>query len=195
MFIMSTSKPRGAYHHGALRAALIAAAVDAIETEGPEGLTLRSLADKAGVSAMAPYRHFADKAALLEAAATEGFRRLRAACAAVDDPRDARKALTAFGIVYVEFAATHPGLFRLMFGGPPPTRDDGLADDPDTVMGLIAARIAEIVAPPRRRDAMLAAWSAMYGLATLVATGRLRGPKEKPAKLAARVAAVLFEGL
>jgi hypothetical protein len=81
-----------------------------------------------------------------------------------------------------------------MFGGPPPTPDDGLADDSDTVMGLIAARIAEIVPPARRGDVLLATWSAMHGLATLIASGRLRGTRERPEKLAARVAAVLFEG-
>lgn len=192
---MSTSKRRAGYHHGDLHAALIRTALQVIEAEGAEELTLRGLAARAGVSAMAPYRHFADKAALLEAVAVEGFRMMRAAFADVDEPRNARRALTAFGGAYVAFAAEHPGLFRLMFGGPPPTPDDGLADDADTVMGLIAARIAEIVPPARRGDVLLAAWSAMHGLATLIASGRLRGPREKPEQLAARVAAVLFEGL
>jgi AcrR family transcriptional regulator len=92
MFTMSTSKRRAGYHHGDLSAALIRAALQVIEAEGAEELTLRGLAARAGVSAMAPYRHFADKAALLEAVAVEGFRMMRAAFADVDEPSNARRA-------------------------------------------------------------------------------------------------------
>ena len=50
-----------AYHHGDLRGALVALALETIEQEGPEAVALRNLAQRAGVSGMAPYRHFADK--------------------------------------------------------------------------------------------------------------------------------------
>src|SRR5271169_4924111 len=120
MCAMSTSKPKP-YHHGDLRDTLIDLAVGALEQEGPEALSLRGLATRAGVSGMAPYRHFADKAALLAAAARRGFANLRERLASVDDQADPKKALVAFGVVYVRFACERPGLFRLMFAGPPPT--------------------------------------------------------------------------
>jgi AcrR family transcriptional regulator len=191
---MSTSKSKP-YHHGDLRGVLIDLAVEALEQEGPQTLSLRGLAARAGVSGMAPYRHFADKAALLAAAARRGFGDLRERLAAVDDPAEAKKALIAFGVVYVRFACERPGLFRLMFGGAPPTADDELTDDPQTVIGLFAARVAELVPPERRRVAFVAAWSAMHGLASLILGGRMRGRAPDPTELAEQVGAVVIAGL
>ena len=191
---MSTSKPRP-YHHGDLRDALIDLAVEALERGGPETLSLRSLAARAGVSGMAPYRHFADKAALLAAAARRGFADLRERLASIDDPAEPKKALIAFGVVYVRFACERPGLFRLMFGGPPPTADEELTDDPQTVIGLFDARLADLVPPERRRVAFVAAWSAMHGLASLILAGRMRGPARHPIELAEQVGAVIVAGL
>src|SRR6476619_5979796 len=70
-------KPRGRYHHGNLRRALLDEALATIRAEGVEGLTLREIGARLGVSRTALYRHFADKRALLAAVATEGFRTLR----------------------------------------------------------------------------------------------------------------------
>ena len=66
------------YHHGNLRNALIVASMAILAEEGAAALTLRKAARKAGVSHAAPYRHFADKDALLAAIAEEGFQRLSA---------------------------------------------------------------------------------------------------------------------
>ena len=69
-----------AYHHGDLRSALVEAGLAILAESGDAGaLSLREAARRAGVSAMAPYRHFADKEALLAAIATVGFERLAAA--------------------------------------------------------------------------------------------------------------------
>src|SRR5688500_13049468 len=65
------------YHHGNLRRALLDEALVIVRAEGVEGLTLREIAPRLGVSRAALYRHFADKRALLTAVATEGFRALR----------------------------------------------------------------------------------------------------------------------
>ncbi len=64
---------RGTYHHGDLKRALTEAALQLVQEKGPKGFTLREVARRAGVSAAAPYRHFADKSQLLAAAATQGF--------------------------------------------------------------------------------------------------------------------------
>ncbi len=74
------SAAKGArYHHGALRQALVAAALEILEQEGLGALGLRAVARRVGVSQTAPYRHFADKAALLAATARAGFEALDAA--------------------------------------------------------------------------------------------------------------------
>ena len=192
---MSTSKKTTPYHHGDLRGALIGLALKALEKGGPEALALRSLAEQAGVSGMAPYRHFADRAALLEAVARQGFADLREELRAVDDASDPQKALVAFGAVYVRFACARPGLFRLMFAGAPPTPDDGLAADPNSVFGLFAARIAQIAPASRRRIAFLACWSIVHGLACLLVGGRIRQKTHSPAELAERLGEILLNGL
>lgn len=61
------------YHHGNLRQALLEAALVLLQTKDADSLSLREVARQAGVSHTAPYRHFADKAALLAAVAEEGF--------------------------------------------------------------------------------------------------------------------------
>lgn len=65
---------------------------------------LRAVAREAGVSAMAPYRHFRDKEALLAAVALHGFETLREVLLAADQQPDAQKALLAQGEAYVAFA-------------------------------------------------------------------------------------------
>ena len=73
----SARKPSSSYHHGNLRRALLDEALATIGAEGVDGLTLREIGARLGVSRTALYRHFADKRALLAAVATEGFRTLR----------------------------------------------------------------------------------------------------------------------
>jgi AcrR family transcriptional regulator len=108
---------RHAYHHGDLRAALVAATLRVVRKHGPEGASLRGVAAAAGVSEAAPYHHFRDKTALLAAAAGEGFRALDASMG--DEERkgsDARGRLVGIGVGYVRFALENPGAFRLVFG-------------------------------------------------------------------------------
>ena len=106
-----------AYHHGDLRQALLDAALVILQTKDAKALSLRGVARQAGVSHTAPYRHFADKAALLAAVAEAGFIEFgqylqNAVDAAGADPVASLK-LT--GVAYVRYALDHPVHFRLMF--------------------------------------------------------------------------------
>lgn len=85
-----------------------------IERQGSE-LSLRALAKLVGVSYNAPYRHFADRRALLGALAAEGFQLFATAIAS--PPADAAPlaALKSVGLAYLGFARQRPGLYRLMF--------------------------------------------------------------------------------
>src|SRR6516225_10440444 len=117
MCTLSTPAERRPYHHRHLRQALIRSALEILSEAGVAGLSLRAAARRARVSAMAPYRHFADKEALLAAVAEHGFRelaaRLTAAAATAVDPR---AGLAALGVAYVLFACDQPSLLKLMFG-------------------------------------------------------------------------------
>jgi AcrR family transcriptional regulator len=113
----SNDEQRDTYHHGDLKRALTQAALGLVQEKGPRGFTLREVARRAGVSAAAPYRHFADKAELVAAAATQGFVQLHetlsATAAKTADP--AKQAL-AMGRAYVRWAVTHPDHYQVMFG-------------------------------------------------------------------------------
>src|SRR5258706_6813060 len=113
------------YHHGDLRDTLLQSALELLESEGIDALSLRELARRVGVSHAAPSHHFPDKRALLAALAAHGFATLademdRAATRAGRDPV---RRLTATGVAYVRFALAHPRLFRLMFGSDFDERD------------------------------------------------------------------------
>jgi AcrR family transcriptional regulator len=106
------------YHHGDLRAALLAQAEVTIKASGVDGLSLRELARAVGVSHGAPRRHFDDKAALLETLVAEGFHRLGrslAAAAELDD-REFNVVFKDVAVAYVRFAADNPTLVELMSG-------------------------------------------------------------------------------
>ena len=111
-------KPRNRYHHGDLRRALLNEAVRTIRENGVDALTLRAAGARLNVSRSAMYRHFADKSALLEAVATEGFRMLREQLAAAWSATGADHAqFAAMGMAYVRFAVDNPSHYRVMFGG------------------------------------------------------------------------------
>ena len=117
---------KATYHHGDLRAALVTAALELVAERGVAGLSVAEAARRAGVSSAAPYRHFASRAALLSAAATEAARRLSEQMrAAVEEVRasdtgdhalvtQAVETLAALAAVYVRYALAHGAAFELI---------------------------------------------------------------------------------
>ena len=171
-----STAPRN-YHHGNLRAELLDTAIHELQHRGAEDLSLRALARAIGVSQTAPYRHFADKGELLAAMATHGYRQLLAALhsageAAGDCPREQ---LLAFAHAYVDYAATHPQLFKLMFGPavqPMQNYPELRSASRDTfalVRDILQRGVDLGMFRSTEDPAYLtnAAWSAIYGLATL----------------------------
>lgn len=160
-----------AYHHGDLRRALLAAALEAIAEVGPTALSLRDLARRAGVSHAAPAHHFGDKSGLLTALAAQGFDQLAAALVAAGDD------LLEAGVAYVDFAVRHRAYFEVMF-----RPELHRPDDPELLAArerASAALRSGVAALPdggapvdAGRDA-LAAWSIAHGFATLWLAGAL----------------------
>jgi AcrR family transcriptional regulator len=109
---------RPSYHHGDLRQELLRSAKQLIAEAGIDNLSLRRLAERAGVSRTAPYHHFSDKNDLLCAIAAEGFRRRhQTAAAEFDDP--SKTMLQKFHDYvngYIQFAVDGPEEYELMFG-------------------------------------------------------------------------------
>ncbi|MGW6537165.1 TetR/AcrR family transcriptional regulator [Streptomyces sp. NPDC055051] len=157
------STERSGYHHGDLRQAVLAAALEVIAADGPGALSLRDLARRAGVSHAAPAHHFGDRTGLLTAIAAQGFGLLADALAGGADLADR-------GRRYVRFAATHPAHFQVMFA-PALLR----ADDPELAAARerAGAELRAGVADLPGRDARatgIAAWSLAHGFATLYLT-------------------------
>ena len=178
MFTLSTPTERRPYHHRDLRPALIRSALEILSEAGVAGLSLRAAARRAKVSAMAPYRHFADKEALLAAVAEYGFRQLAARLNAAAAATDPRAGLGALGVAYVVFAREEPSLFKLMFGpsiekkSAHPALDDAGCACFDALRQAVEA--ASFFDGDRDLgDVSLACWSLVHGLASLMVDGRL----------------------
>ena len=113
-----TTIARPTYHHGDLREALLQAAKALIAEAGIENLSLRKLAERAGVSRTAPYHHFSDKNDLLCAIAAQGFRLRHAETVVMfeDATLTARQKFEQYIFGYMRFAANNPEQYELMFG-------------------------------------------------------------------------------
>jgi len=177
-------KPDRPYHHGNLRRGLLDEALATIRAQGIDGLTLREIGARLGVSRTALYRHFADKRALLAAVATEGFRMLRQQLiAAWEDGGRGRAAFEAMGVAYVRFAAANPAHYRVMFGGfvDPNACDPELAAEAAGAFRALVDALAALQrdAAVRGDDTMLMAryvWAVVHGVAMLGIDGQLREP-------------------
>jgi AcrR family transcriptional regulator len=170
---MATARP---YHHGNLRSALLEAAERSLGGSGE--LSLRELAREVGVSHAAPRRHFADKQALLDALAEDGFdrlgRELDAAMGAAGG--SLREQLGAFARAYVRFATVHGALLELMFAGKHRPGAEALREAADRAfagpLALFAGAQASGGIVPGER-AGIVALATLHGIASLAKGGML----------------------
>jgi AcrR family transcriptional regulator len=177
-------KPDRPYHHGNLRRGLLDEALATIRTDGVDGLTLREIGARLGVSRTALYRHFADKRALLTAVATEGFRMLREQLVtAWEEGGRGRAAFESMGVAYIHFAASNPEHYRVMFGGfvDPDACDAGLTTEAAGAFQALVGALAALQRDGAMRgdDAVLMAryvWAVVHGVAMLGIDGQLREP-------------------
>ena len=108
---------RASYHHGNLRDALLAEAIRVIEAQGVENVSIRQLAKNLGVSAAAPFRHFADRTALLTAVAEQATENLSQAVGAALAQAAAQspwQQLLCIGEAYLGWARAHPSHFLVV---------------------------------------------------------------------------------
>ena len=161
---------RASYHHGDLRAALVKGARSLLEERGVEGLSLREVARRAGVSRTAPYHHFRNKEAMIAAVAEAGFAQLTAEMARIPDDIDPYEQLDACGRAYLAFAFANPTLYRLMFG----TKIESFSDHPELEnsarcsFGLLVERMARLGSNGDPTPRAMAVWAAVHGLASLI---------------------------
>jgi AcrR family transcriptional regulator len=186
------------YHHGNLRESLIETGIELARTQGPDGVVLREVARRTGVSHNAAYRHFADREALLKAVAAaiqdRVAARMRGAPRRHGSPAlQARDRLRAVGLGYIKFALDEPGWFTVAFFGAglpavadeqfgasraPPYRAlvEALDDMVDT--GMLTTR--------QRKNAEWPCWSTAHGFAELCLHGPLRNASRREVESLAR---------
>jgi len=166
---------RSSYHHGQLKAALIAAATQLVEEKGPDNFSLADACRLAGVSTAAPYRHFRDRNELLAEVVNQGFRDLAEANrAAVEAAGEGTlHGIMEMGKSYVGFAARQPGVFRMMFGQNTQVKQvEGVLETGlDCFGGLI--RQVELYCKAHGRDddaraVALRLWTFVHGAASLL---------------------------
>jgi len=165
---------RSHYHHGDLRAELVRVAGEILDQGGAAALTLREAARRAGVTHSAPYRHFADREALLAEVVAQSFARLGASL---------REAAPAGGAAvaraYLRFALEHPRRYQLMYAEEAwPARGGDRLEQLDPVMRVFAATVPDVGDADRTRRSATAAWAFLHGLAQLAIGGYLAPPGE-----------------
>ena len=176
---MSTNKQ---YHHGDLKNALIEAGIQILSQDGLHALSLRKVAQKAGVSHAAPYAHFPDKQALIAAISTEGFRRLHASLEAVTAQHagDPLSQLSEGAWAYTEFALQNPGIFKVMFSSALEKERDhpALVEMAQRTFRLVVEVVKANQAAGNLRPATpdllaVSIWSAVHGLSALILEGQV----------------------
>ncbi len=174
--------PAKKYHHGDLENALIQAGVEILSKEGIEGLSLRKVAKRVGVSYSAPYAHFKDRQALIAAISTEGFKQLYdaleiAVAAHADDPR---QQLVEAAWTYVQFATDSPAIFKVMFSGVLEKEKDYPSFVEisrkafDKVVQIVqACQQAGVLRPADPELMTVSMWGQVYGVISLVLEGQV----------------------
>ena len=163
------------YHHGDLKRALLDAALDLLSESSVEKLSLRKVAQKAGVSHAAPYHHFNDKAAILRALAVRAYSLLDASMSKEQSASDnsPRGRLLAGGLGYIRFALSEPALFNLMWNRElVPMNDDELIRVADAAFSRLVDSVVRVFHNEKKNesDPMLLSiylWSSVHGFAML----------------------------
>ncbi len=171
---MSRSTASKPYHHGNLRSALLDAAADVARASGPDAVTLREVARRAGVSHTAAYNHFADKKDLLRGLAVRAFSVLGDRLDEVADGPE--PTVERLALAYLAFAREFPAEFRFMFD-----RDlcmpTGIPDPIEEASARSRAALDRVLRASTARadddeqlvtERALAAWALVHGVTTLV---------------------------
>ena len=171
-------KPLNTYHHGDLRDALVHAALREAEQGGPEAISLKALAKQLGVSQPAPYRHFADREALLAAVTAEAFRQFSAVMREAISRPSKRSKLSRFAQASLDFGLRRNGIYRLMFASRVmacASKDSELHTAAMETFALVLEALEAPAVGLLRERFALQIWAALHGVVMLAEQGLLTG--------------------
>ncbi|HZF69455.1 TetR/AcrR family transcriptional regulator [Sulfuricurvum sp.] len=177
-------KKNSPYHHGNLKEELLQTALEMIDKEGLDTITLRELTQRLGTSRTAVYRHFASKEALILGVIEKGYEHLNLLFTPIFEDRtySVAERFERMGRAYLNFAIEHPNLYRLLFGEMYRKEREEICDYKDetqatglyALIGLLSEAQEEgIIAQvnPLIQAAMV--WASIHGLASLLIDGHL----------------------
>jgi AcrR family transcriptional regulator len=175
--LVEKKRARSADDRDAVRARLCDAAAKLFLDEGEAALSMRRLAAEVGCSPMAPYRHFADKEALVAAIRTQAFNRLADALDGVE--QNERHRAADIGDAYVSFARANPAAYKLMFDlGQPdaaayPELAIAAARARESMSGYVRELVEAGVLVGDPVELGYVFWAAIHGLIVLDLAGRI----------------------
>ena len=171
-------KPLNTYHHGDLRDALVQAALAEAERGGPEAISIKALAKQLGVSQPAPYRHFADREALLEAVTAAAFRQFNAILRESIGKPSKQSKLSRLAQTTLAFGLRRNGIYRLMFASRTMACSPKGGELHNAAMETFGLLLEALEAPAigllRERQA-LKMWASLHGVVMLAEQGLLTG--------------------
>jgi len=172
-----TAKRRARTTEGGLREDCVEQALAVIEQVGIEGLSLRDVARRLGVSHQAPYKHFASRDHLLAEVVARAFAAFAAHLDAHPPTADAQADLSRMGAAYVGYARAHPLNYRLMFGTPlpDPAAHPEMMRRARHAFGLLRACVGRLPGRAGPNDPLAAGdalfvWAAVHGIASILET-------------------------
>lgn len=178
------------YHHGDLARALVLAGRKILSDKGTDGLSLRAVAAKAGVSQAAPYTHFGSKKDLLRAISASGYSELAdKMLAGIKAQSDSVNSFVDCGVAYIEFSINNPDIYRLMFAQIDPNARSTNSNKNNSEIDILdreAARAygvlfdlykAQCKDLEKATNLSHVAWGLVHGLASLITEGLIQIPK------------------
>src|SRR6201995_2713748 len=175
-------KPVNTYHHGDLREALVRAALAEAERGGPEAISIKALAKRLRGPQPAPYRHFADREALLQAVTAEAFRQFNTIMREAIDKPSKRSKLSRFAQAALDFGLRRTGIYRLMFAPRPmacAAADSELHIAAHETFELLVESFEAPKVGLLREQHALQIWAALHGVVMLAGQGLMTGGSAK----------------
>ena len=188
---------RGRYHHGDLPEALIETAIELLNERGGAGFSMAEASRRLGVAASAPYRHFADRDALLAAVAVRAAGLLSERLDREAVSGSAEQRLAAAAAAYVRFAGDQRALFRALAGsGLDKDRHPGIAHAAKPISAAFLSPALELSSDDQGAAAQLvsAVVATAHGHAMLLLDGSF-GSGQAAAEVAAQLAATAARAL
>lgn len=165
---------RDTYHHGDLRNALLAATLELVRERGARGFSVSEAARRAGVSISAPYRHFADRDAMLAAVAEHAFAALEEGFESLETEPTLASCAAQIAVAYVDFASEDPARFEVMFAaGLDKNTHPELLEQTWRLQRRLETALATYFAPAELRMRAAELWAIAHGVATLSVGGSL----------------------